>query len=285
MRRTFVTTAAILIGAGATLIAAAPAHAVPGLIVTIDWSDDTASESFKAAIATCPAGTVVLGGGVDIVDAFGQARVVSAIPFDNGAAADTFFGVAIEDDNGFAGNWTMYTWAICGSGVSGWQKVSNTATGGAFVGVGASCPSGKKVIGAGGNIHGFVNTTFLDTIQPATNLASVWVEAAREEGASDSQVKVSAHAICINPVPGQQLVFATTPLNSDSAKYVKVLCPAGTKLHGTGASITGATGQAQFDRIGLIGLGAVEGSDVEAREDETGFAGNWTATAYAICAN
>jgi hypothetical protein len=208
------------------------------------------------------------------------------IPFDNGAAKDSYFGVAIEDGNGFAGNWTMNTWAICGSGVTGWQKVSNTASGAvALVGVGASCPAGKKVIGTGANIQGNVNFTFLDTIQPGVGLGSVWAEAAREEGVPPTtEITVTAHAICVNPVPGQQLVSVTSSSDSVSPKHARVLCPSGTRLHGTGASITSAGGQAWFDRIGLFGAGAVGGADTEVREDETGFAGNWTATAFAICA-
>jgi hypothetical protein len=242
--RTLVAGSAALAGVMASLVVAGPAMAVPGLIVTIDWSDATASEGFKSAQATCPSGTVVLGGGADIVNGAGQARLVSLIPFDNGAAADTFYGVAIEDGTGYAGNWTMYTWAICGSGVSGWQKVSNSATsvGSAdLVGVGATCPSGKKVIGAGANIVGNVNFTFLDTVQPASNLASVWAEGAREETFAGT-VTVTAHAICINPVAGQQLVSASTAMDSASAKWVSVRCPAGTKLHGTGGSIVAAVG-------------------------------------------
>lgn len=284
MKRILVGGAVALVGVAATLVVASPAMAVPGLIVTIDWSDTTGSEGFKWAEATCPTGTVVLGGGADIVNGAGQARLVSLIPFDNGAAADTFYGVAIEDGTGFAGNWTMYTWAICGSGVSGWQKVSATSSGAVdVVGVGATCPSGKKVIGAGANIVGNVNFTFLDTVQPALNLGSVWAEGAREESFAGT-VTVTAHAICINPVAGQQLVIASTVSDSASAKWVSVRCPAGTRLHGTGGSIAAASGEAHIDRVGLIGLGAVEGADIEAREDETGFAGNWLATTYAICA-
>jgi hypothetical protein len=139
------------------------------------------------------------------------------------------------------------------------------------------------VIGAGANILGFVNYNFLDTVQPASNLASVYVEAVRSE-TSELPIQVTAHAVCINPVPGQQLVSASTAFDSASAKYVSVMCPSGTKLHGTGGSLGGAAGQASIDRVGLIGPGAVAGADIEAREDETGFSGNWIATAYAICA-
>jgi hypothetical protein len=260
--------------------------AVPGLVVTIDWSDATASEDPKAAQATCPVGTVVLGGGADIVNGSGQVRLLSLIPFDNGIAADSFYAYATEDYDGYAGNWTMYTWAICGSHVSGWQKVSHTAmsNGAADIfGLSATCPSGKKVIGAGANILGFTNYNFVDGIAPGSNLSGIWVEAAQEEG-FELPIKVTAHAICINPVPGQQLVWASTGTDSSSGKYVSVSCPAGTKVHGTGGSLSGAAGEVVIDRVGLFGVNAVEGADIEAYEDQTGAAANWQATAYAICA-
>jgi hypothetical protein len=270
----------------ASLAVATPAMAVPGLIVTIDWSDESGSEEPKAAMATCPAGTVVLGGGGDIVNGTGEVRLLSLIPFDNGASPDTFYAYASEDYDGYAGNWSLVAWAIRGSGVSGWQKVSNTSTSNGpadIFGLSATCPNGKKVIGAGANILGFVNYNFLDGIQPASNLSTVWVEAAQEE-AFELPIQVTAHAICINPIPGQQLVSASTTSTSSSGKYISVTCPAGTKLHGTGASLSGAVGEVYLNRVGLIGAGAVAGADIEAYEDETGAAANWQATAYAICA-
>ena len=265
------TGAAILVAAATVLVPASPALAVPGLIVTIDWSDDTASESFKTANAVCPTGTVILGGGADIVNGAGEVRLVSLIPGALGLPTHSYYGVAVEGVGGYSGNWTMYAWAICGSGVSGWQKVSNTATSTGtqdLIGVTAACPANKKVIGTGANVQGNVVFTFLDTVQPSPSLANVYVEAARDEIATTETITVTSHAICINPVGGQQLVSASTASDSVGAKYLSVKCPAGTKLHGTGGSITGALGEAFFDRIGLFGLGAVEGSDVEVREDE-----------------
>jgi hypothetical protein len=90
--------------------------------------------------------------------------------------------------------------------------------------------------------------------------------------------------VCVNPVPGQQLVSATNASTS-ADKFISVTCPAGTRLHGTGGSLTGSVGEAYLDRVGLFGPGAVAGADVEAHEDQTGYAGNWIATSYAICAN
>jgi hypothetical protein len=67
-------------------------------------------------------------------------------------------------------------------------------------------------------------------------------------------------------------------------KFASATCPGNSRLHGTGGSLSGAIGQAAIDRVGLFGAGATAGSDIEAYEDVTGFSGNWSATAYAICA-
>jgi len=65
---------------------------VPGLIVTIGWSSATASESFKWANAVCPHGTVILGGGADIIDGGHDVRLTSMVPA--APAGSTLTGVA-----------------------------------------------------------------------------------------------------------------------------------------------------------------------------------------------
>ncbi len=274
--------AAVLLGAAASLVTAAPAQAVTGLIVTIDWSDLTGSESFKTANAVCPAGKVLLGGGADIVDGGALVHLSSMIPAAAGYPTHSYYAVARESA-AFAGNWTMYSWAICGSGVTGWQVVSGSYTassGTNVVGVHLSCPSGKKVIGTGAAAVGGGHF-LIRSIVPSADLTELSVEVGGDEVASGAY-SAYAYAICVNPVAGQQRVSATTAANSIS-KGISVACPAGKKLHGTGGDHT-AGGEAHFDRIGLWGPGAVSGSDVAVIEDATGFAENWTATAYAICA-
>jgi hypothetical protein len=278
---------AVIVGAAVSLAVAAPAAAVPGLIVTTGWSSATASESFKWANAVCPEGTVILGGGADIIGGGHDVRLTSMVPSAAGFPVHSYFATAMEDGT-YDANWTMYAWAICGSGVQGWQVVSASAAaspGATLTGVGVACPTGKKVIGTGAAATGGL-PYLLDTIQPSAALTSVWVEVAGDESTPipGSAWGAKAFAICINPVHGQQLVSASTAATS-ADKFISVKCPAGTRLHGTGASLTGSIGEAYLDRVGLFGPGAVAGADVVANEDQTGFAGNWTATTYAICAN
>ena len=90
----------------------------------------------------------------------------------------------------------------------------------------------------------------------------------------------TAYAICVLPVPGQQLVTASTAVTSDD-KSVSATCPSGTFLQTAAGSLTDALGEAFLARVAPNGPGRVT---VVAGEDETGTAGAWGLTAFGICA-
>ncbi len=123
----------------------------------------------------------------------------------------------------------------------------------------------------------------LDTIFTGLSLSSVTVEAFRNEAdPGDFHVAVNAFAICVNPIPGLQLVSATSGSASNDTS-VSVSCPAGTKVHGALASLTGAGGQAYLDA--WVPFATMTDVLLNAREDATGYVGNWAATVYAVCAS
>jgi hypothetical protein len=287
-RRTFrlvLAGAIMLAGVAAAVTVAGTANAVAGLVIVTATSAETGSESFKSANAVCPPNTVILGGAADITGGGHSVRLTSMLPAPLGLPTHSYFATAMESGV-YNTNWTLRTWAICGSGVSGWQLVSATtaaAAGSTLTSATATCPSGKKVIGAGAAATG--GSPFeLDTVQPAADLSNVYVEVVADETApAGAAWGAKAFAVCVNPVAGQQRVSATTASDSNG-KNISVNCPAGTQLHGTAASLTGAIGQAYLDRVAPIGPGSLGGTNLEAREDATGFAGNWSATVYAICA-
>jgi hypothetical protein len=94
---------------------------------------------------------------------------------------------------------------------------------------------------------------------------------------------LASYAVCAAPPPGLTYRFADSVYDSTSAKTASVQCPAGTKVYGVGGYLSYLTGQTHFDR--LVPHGAQwDGADVEAREDQNGFAYNWWATVEAICA-
>jgi hypothetical protein len=84
-----------------------------------------------------------------------------------------------------------------------------------------------------------------------------------------------------DPVPGLERVVAASPANSTN-KGVSAVCPVGKKLLGTGAAITGGAGQVVLRE--LIPGSALTSVSAFGAEDENGFTGNWSVTAYAVCA-
>jgi hypothetical protein len=285
--RLLVASVAFLVAAATAVLVVSPASAVAGLVVVKTKGPDTGSEDFKWALATCPSGTHVLGGGGDISGGSNGVHLSSLLPSALGFPADSFYVTAMEDHAGYGGSWNLTAWAICASGIIGWEVVTADAAaapGSTFTSVTAVCPAGKKVIGAGGYISGGSRYIF-DSMDPASDLSSVYVEVAGDETTPVDGAGWGAHAsaVCINPVVGQRLVSATTGI-STSNKTKSVSCPSGTKVHGTGGGLTGALGQAHIDRLAPNGTGSTAGVDIDARQDLTGASSSWQAYVYAICA-
>jgi hypothetical protein len=145
-----------------------------------------------------------------------------------------------------------------------------------------SCPAGKQVTGAGGDIVGGDGQVMLRQVRPNAALTSVTMQAVEDQNGFSGIWSLEAHAICATPPGGLELV--SVPSASDSSnKGVSAPCPAGKRLLGTGAELVGGTRQVALnDVIPAAGLGGVT---VRALEDEDGTTNNWSVTAHAICSN
>jgi hypothetical protein len=269
----------VLVGASVTAVAT-PAWAVPGLVAVTVTSAEVGSESFKGVAAECPAGTKIVGGGADVQGGNHSVRVAGINPAPLLPNPNALWATAHEDLLGYAGSWSLVAWAICAPGLVGWEVVLADATGptNSLAAATATCPAGKKVIGAGGRSAGKVSVV-LDSINIAADLNSVTVEVMAINGATPV---AHAYAICINTVPGQQLV----ELNSRSRsadQTVALSCPAGTKVHGVGGGLTGASGQSYIDELGPTGV-SLTSVFIDAREDVTGNPSPWSAKVQAVCA-
>lgn len=86
-------------------------------------------------------------------------------------------------------------------------------------------------------------------------------------------------------VPGLQLSTRTSVSDSSTSKTVGAKCPAGKRVLGGGGTVTGGRGQVILERLEPVQTAASYRFVVAAREDGTGFAGNWSLTAYAVCAD
>ena len=111
-----------LAATAATVVVATPALAVPGLVVVTATSASD-SEGFKGVNPVCPAGKVLLGGGADIVGGGHNVQLAGINLAGLGTPPNSVWATANEGGAGWAGNWTLTGYAICGTGVSGYQVV------------------------------------------------------------------------------------------------------------------------------------------------------------------
>ena len=149
----------------------------------------------------------------------------------------------------------------------------------------ATCPAGKRVVGAGGSFGG-PGAVGEVAVQITPNPALTSVTASGfEDGTGVADIwGVGAIAVCASPPPGLQLVSATSELHSEGeVEVVRANCPAGKNLLGTGAEIPGGAGQVLLDDV--IPSADLSRVLVTGVEDQNGFSGDWRVTAYAICAN
>jgi hypothetical protein len=86
-------------------------------------------------------------------------------------------------------------------------------------------------------------------------------------------------------VPGLQRTTKTSVSDSSTSKTVAARCPVGKRVLGGGGTVTGGRGQVVLQQLQPVQTATDDRFVVGAREDGTGYAGNWQLTAYALCAN
>jgi hypothetical protein len=242
------------------------------------------SSSPKTGTAACGGSRRVLGGAGEVAFPLGEVILDDVRP---NAALTSVFMQALEDETGFASDWAAVAHAICADPLPGLQLVSATsAFDSSNKSVTATCPAGKQALGALGEINAGSGQVILDDVRPNPGLTSVTVQGVEDETGQAGGWSITAHAICANTVPGLQRVSVTSPLNSQS-NGATATCPQFKQAVGAGFDINAGIGQVVANRVfpetatPSFGL---KGVQVSAHEDETGFAGLWSVTAYAICA-
>jgi hypothetical protein len=145
----------------------------------------------------------------------------------------------------------------------------------------ATCPEGKQVVGAGGDVGDGGGQVVFDDLTPSADLKSVTVKGVEDQNGLSHNWVVYALAVCAYPPAGLQRVGATSPLNS-SNKTVTATCPSGKKVLGTGEDINAGNGQVGIDD--MRPSADLKTVTVQGLEDQDGQSGPWNVTAYAICA-
>jgi len=246
-------------------------------------SSSAATSSNKNITTTCPAGKQLLGAGASAGLGNGHVLIEDIRPNE---ALTSLTVKAVEDETGTTATWFVQAVAICAQAPPGLQRVAATsANNSADKGVTASCPAGKRVLGAGGDINTSNGQVLLDGLRP--NSSSVALNALEDETGNAANWSLTAYAICANPVAGLERLSATGPSDSANSKVNELSCPAGKQVVGGGGEINSANGQVVADAFvpgGPPGA-ALTTYRADAFEDDTGNPANWSLTTYAICAN
>jgi hypothetical protein len=293
MRRRLVTIlglTAVAVAAG--LVAATPAQAVTGIQV-VEATSATDSVAIKSVTANCPAGGVVYGGGGLVDGGAGggtghDVRLSGLRPMVNLLGLSGFRATATEDETGYASDWAVRAFAICGPKLPGYQVIWQTSpsSSDSSRSATATCPGGKKVISAGAEVINGGDDVVLQLIVPNNHLEWVAANAYEDQTGYNGNWQLTAYAVCANSLLGLELVVETSPVGEGPSTYAQVECPDGKELLGLGGHAFG--GVPSFGELYLVFVYGFQGDPWSAIvlgvEDETGFATGWFVGAYAICA-
>jgi hypothetical protein len=264
-------------GLSGSAFAAVAGHEIVGAASVID------SVHSKTVTVTCPSGKQVVGvAGSKSLAAGGQA-LVSRIRPDSGLKSATVSGR--EDGSGFTGNWGVTAQAFCATPLPGLERVVATSTtSSSNKTITAVCPAGKKLLGAGGEITNGSGQVVLDDLRPRSDLTGVLATGLEDGDGYAANWSVTAFAVCATPPAGLQRVAATSASTSND-KSVQPNCTGGKRPLGVGGEVNSGAGQVSMDLSPFRVVDDFVGANARAFEDDTGFTGSWSVTAYAICAN
>jgi hypothetical protein len=278
-----------------TAMLVGPASPASAAAQTVVQGASATNSSNKSATASCPSGMRVFGGGGDIVGGGHEVRLTGLRPFSiyfNGAYHDSFVATAEEDADGYSGNWTVYSYAICGWALPNMSLQTSTLTstaGSDRLSTTAGCPTGTAPVGLGAEVtngHGHVVLNSLlgnYTAGPYGN-PSGWSSAQSFVDQVNSTIwSQTSYAVCASAPPSLSYQFRDSAYDSTNDKSASADCPVGTRAYGVGGYLSFLTAELYFDRMVPHGS-AWNGGDVNGREDQDGFAPNWWATAETICA-
>jgi hypothetical protein len=239
---------ALVAGAAVTgavqLAAAPPAAAVPGhtIVPAISAID---SSSTKSAIATCPAGTVILGGGGGLIwDAQHHSHSVvitrmQPVHPGNGAL-DYFIVTGAETAPGEAGTWWVDAKAICGTEPAGYllRTVNQAPSSNTSQMAQAHCPNDGVVLGVGAAVSTDSGQVGLQVARASLAETFSYAQASEDASGYLGIWYVTAYAVCVDEPAGYQIVQDPSAYeDSEADKSAESQCPAGTEVHGAGGSI------------------------------------------------
>ena len=271
-------TLGLIVLAGSLAFAGTAAASVPGSVRAESAPSPTNSVNVKTVTAVCPPGKQVTGVGGEINGGAGEASMTRLIP---NTALTSVTVTAEEVGLNSTRSWNVKAYAMCANPIPGSQLVSIPRFAGASPSLShtATCPAGKRLLGAGAAIDN--STTGRVLLTGIGFAASNIVETRGQEipGGDSANWRLTAHAICAPQLPGQVRGEKFSANDSLTPKTRGIGCPAGTNLLG-GSGFTVGGGEVVLDDL----IPSTTGFTALGREDASGFAGNWILEAHAICA-
>jgi len=266
--------------------AAPSASSAPGAagVVIVRVESGLDSGWFKAVEASCPAGTVLYGGGGRISGGSGLVDLLQLLPGDP-AAGDHVFRVAAIEGLPFAPRWRLHAAAVCGPPLAGIERVVSPASvlPASAVGTGAHavCPAGKVVLSTGGLATSPAEAP-LHWIRPMGNGTEVFAVVHRDDRVVPTTLaSVGAVAICAPAPPGHEIVATGTQPTPQGLKVVNAWCPAGKVAVGGALTMFDPGGRGHHHFAGFV---PEDGTDRSFRTEAEGPGGeDWALGSWAIC--
>lgn len=183
------------------------------------------------------------------------------------ASTPTASGWSVAGNNSSGSNAHMTTFAICATGTYLTPSSSSTIKPGHWSSLKVSCPAGMQAIGGGVSIIGGDHADEVSASEPTDGadadhaIGDAWYGAAGN--GSTTKVKLKVTAICDGSTATYKIKFhAPVLLTQGHQKTSQVMCPAGTRLVGGGADITGSN-----TNMEIHDMYPVDGSDVDTFPD------------------
>ena len=229
-------TTRVLITAAAVLAVACSSASAAGIQRIASPYRTADSVRSKAATATCPPGQKVLSAGAEINGGVGRVAMDRIVP---SSTLTSVTAGATENRDGITSNWTIKAYAVCATPPPGLQLVPAVPTTPKASNQGSrvTCPAGKKVLGAGGELIGANGRIVMRGVSPDFELESVSVGSHEDADPTSIPWSVRAYAICAAPLAGMTRVETHSSwLYPANPNYAVATCPAATRLIGAGGA-------------------------------------------------
>jgi hypothetical protein len=122
----------------------------PAGLEYVSFQSPRDSDAHKQVRATCSAGRRVVSAGARIYGGAGDAVLLRFQPGQDQVEVE-----AVEDENGYGGDWMVWAHGVCADPLPGWQLVSGATPADSSDKVNSvTCPAGKRLHGFGSAMNG-----------------------------------------------------------------------------------------------------------------------------------